>query len=1612
MKYLARKLSTFASLFIIVQRKYSPFIKKTKRLRKQIALLAGAFLIFGGPAMILSLINTKQANAWFDNNWAYRRTVPVSSHQSSEKNVYIVVTLDTSDTTKFKSDCSDLRFTNQNGTLLPYIISSGCNTESTIIHIMLEDFPKGEQTIYYYYGNPSAKPLSSVSPFPNEATNYTIGTLGNEENGDAPISYWKFDEGTGTTANDSGSKKNSGTISGATWSTQDQCIKGKCLSFDGINDSVSYGTNNPNFKFGKKSFTISAWIKGTITGTSALSPAIFGVTQSNTSSRYALSVYQNTGKVKYSIFDDSSNSVDSDIENINVLDNKWHYVAMVVDRDNNILNVYIDGMKATDNISLANVTGDVSPQGSAVSGARVFGDQSHFQGKIDEIKIYPYARSQNQIIAGLNQGSTVVLGLNSNPALSNGLVGYWKMDEESWNGTSGEVKDSSGNGNNATANTVNKTSSGGNTSTTINTTTNGWRTNQFAGASITITSGTNAGDTRTISSNTDSQITVSSPWTTIPDNTSKFRINDIPTTDVGKFGNAGSFDGIANYNQITSPSDDLILKNGKSLSISAWINPSVLNSNAQHIFNNGWSTLEGYFLRISTSNKIQGKIQDSSGNFTCNNQNGLIGTTTLSVDNWYYVTFTWDATTGESKIFLNGKLEGSCTDNDIKNFTTPQSYIYIGASYAAQTAYFNGLIDELRVYNRALTSGEISQLYNFAPGPIAYYTFEEGSGNTVGDISGNGNTATWNGSGSHWLNGVYGKSGNFNGVNDHIVTNTNIPCSLNQSVSGWFKGSFTGGQRTLFELNGCGGRFLVYFHSSNSIVFYPHNTSAVATSSVFSEDNWHYFTVTTQKINETEVSTKIYIDGILEKDTNVTFSPPSNANKFYIGSVYSHNANFFKGQIDELKVYNYTRTPKQIIEDMNAGHPVGGSPVGSQIGYWKFDEGYGTIAHDSSHQKVDGTLSGSTKPVWSNSGKFGKALSFNGTSSHIALGNISSYKIPDKTVSFWAKPSGNINNTIPILSNGGANWYVGFATGNQMIASFSKKSDGNQRASYSGTNYVIPNEWHQYSYTFSVSGDNVDISFYRDGKLIIKNSYSDGYGTSYGSNFVLGSFTPSTNFYSGLLDEVKIYNSALSAAEIRIDYSGNAGTVMGVRGTDSAGNPSNSASSQYCIPGDTSPCAPPVGEWNFEEGQGSTVNDTSGNNNTGTWNGTGSHWTQGQVGKGGNFNGEDDYTLTNSNPSFYSSPTITVATWIKGDKNGNEQNLYTGILRTLNYKLSVNHAGSNGSFNFRIYSDSGQIGPVNSTTIPQANKWYYVVGVVDETSIKIYVNGKLEGSTSTTETMKTSSTNLMLGKDSDGPDRNFDGTMDQVRIYDYARTPAQIAWDYNKGAPIAHWKLDECQGTTIHSSNDIYDPSLNGTINVRSSGSQTTAGTCNTQGTAWENGKNGKLNSSLNFDGSDDYVSFNTSGIINPPAGAVSLWFNPSANQMYQGVSNYIFSHPQASNNSRIYINTIPSGDKVSCRLGNATIIGDVFISPDNWHHAVCIWNGTSAHFYVDGVDKTSKDSFNGLTSINNNFYLGQISSGGEPFTGQIDDVRIYNYPLTAQQVKQLYNNGAVQYGN
>ena len=90
------------------------------------------------------------------------------------------------------------------------------------------------------------------------------------------------------------------------------------------------------------------------------------------------------------------------------------------------------------------------------------------------------------------------------------------------------------------------------------------------------------------------------------------------------------------------------------------------------------------------------------------------------------------------------------------------------------------------------------------------------------------------------------------------------------------------------------------------------------------------------------------------------------------------------------------------------------------------------------------------------------------------------------------------------------------------------------------------------------------------------------------------------------------------------------------------------------------------------------------------------------------------------------------------------------------------------------------------------------------------------------------------------------------------------------------------------------------------------------------------------------------------------------------------------------------------------------------WHHVLVIYDKTSVsnnpYIYVDGVSQTVTEYSTPGGSANSDASFNLLVSKSPGYDrwvdGLIDDVRIYNYTLTENQIKTLYNEGAIHFGN
>lgn len=219
------------------------------------------------------------------------------------------------------------------------------------------------------------------------------------------------------------------------------------------------------------------------------------------------------------------------------------------------------------------------------------------------------------------------------------------------------------------------------------------------------------------------------------------------------------------------------------------------------------------------------------------------------------------------------------------------------------------------------------------------------------------------------------------------------------------------------------------------------------------------------------------------------------------------------------------------VETPAAGVPVSVTlPVTSStglVGAYGFNAGSGSTVTDASSSNNNGTISNTT---WTAGGKFGSALSFNGSNSWVTISDANSLDLTGgMTLEAWVKPAA-VNNFGTVLFKETA--------GGDAYALYASNGTTPQPAAYINTNTAVigptpltANAWSYLTATF----DGSTFSLYVNGVLAATGG-SSAISTSNGA-LRIGGNSVYGDYFSGLIDEVRIYNRALSVGEILSDMS-------------------------------------------------------------------------------------------------------------------------------------------------------------------------------------------------------------------------------------------------------------------------------------------------------------------------------------------------------------------------------------------------------------------------------------------------------------------------------------------
>jgi len=418
--------------------------------------------------------------------------------------------------------------------------------------------------------------------------------------------------------------------------------------------------------------------------------------------------------------------------------------------------------------------------------------------------------------------------------------------------------------------------------------------------------------------------------------------------------------------------------------------------------------------------------------------------------------------------------------------------------------------EDLICYNQSTSDADndvVTNIYNWyknnQPLTVLNMPFEI----NADDYSGYDNDGEIN-STPTFIIGKYGRALEFDGVDDYIfIQDSDSLDFINKKTwQLWFKRNFIG-EETLFDKSSEGkSNYKLEFLSNNKLKFSYSLALGLANYlwQVKTNQNFDEGTYTQTYYNTTENA--VVLDG-------------SHYNGNYTSRVFNNSEKTLT--FNSLSWSADTPTSAEL------------SPEENMVGLWHFNEGSGSITDDVTANNNDGTIYGAT---WTSQGKFNNALDFDGSNDYINFGNTNNFERTDSfSYSFWIKTN-STTNYITIMSktpygswhgmetfvfNGKIRFYL-IGTGEQLDVS--------------STSDINTGTWKYVVITYNGNSNASGVKIYVDG---VESSSGTGTLTTSivnSNNFQVSCRAGAYNCFYGIIDEVAIWNRALSVEEIQEHY--------------------------------------------------------------------------------------------------------------------------------------------------------------------------------------------------------------------------------------------------------------------------------------------------------------------------------------------------------------------------------------------------------------------------------------------------------------------------------------------
>ncbi|MFY0673377.1 MAG: T9SS type A sorting domain-containing protein [Bacteroidia bacterium] len=364
----------------------------------------------------------------------------------------------------------------------------------------------------------------------------------------------------------------------------------------------------------------------------------------------------------------------------------------------------------------------------------------------------------------------------------------------------------------------------------------------------------------------------------------------------------------------------------------------------------------------------------ASGYLKCNlNGAGIQSTNKVIKDQWTHATITYNA--GEVNMYLNGVLEK--TQSETAESATGR---WVIGRTKINNQYFDGQMDELRIWKGVRTSHEIDQnmfrtLLGTETNLLAYYKFDQANELYLPDVSLNNNQGeltnfSLSGSASNWVISTCpvvdktnakklegpGNGIDFDGTNDYVNLGSILdPSAGDWTFEAWIKPEDLSNTYHVLlsqkDGTGTGDTYLTFQNGKPKLILGPNKIAADA----ISINNWYHVAINYDK---SETLQTLYLDGIKLIETVGSISAADGT--LQLGRS-KNGTNYFNGKIDEIRFWSSCRTQTEIQDNMYAS--LEGDET-ALVAYYHCNHASGTTLTDATTNSNNGTLTNFSGTYW------------------------------------------------------------------------------------------------------------------------------------------------------------------------------------------------------------------------------------------------------------------------------------------------------------------------------------------------------------------------------------------------------------------------------------------------------------------------------------------------------------------------------------------------------------------------------------------------------------------------------------------------------------------------